>query len=165
VSEWSAGDRWVARLSGMHRVEGVSSVAYGKVAAAGGESIFVSWDEQGKDEASTRVLEAYPCAANETPALPPKAIVWRDTWPTTVDEAARRLVAELDEESKARVRGMKKDALAQFYFGWGTGIRNAFGLWGGNEKLLASCGGGTPAHAEACSMVIIEAVWSLLQSQ
>jgi hypothetical protein len=149
----------------MHRLEGVSSVVYGKVAAAGSDSFFVSWDEQGKDEASTRVLQAYPCAATETPALPPKAIVERDTWPTTVDEAARRLVAELDQESKARVRATKKEALSQFYFGWGTGIRNAFGLWGGNEKLRASCGGGKPAHPEACSMVIIEAVWTLLQAQ
>jgi hypothetical protein len=45
------------------------------------------------------------------------------------------------------------------------GIRNSLGLWRGNDKLLASCGFGAKADPEACSMVIIEAVWTLLQAQ
>ena len=82
-----------------------------------------------------------------------------------MDEAARRIVGELDEESKERVRSTKKDQLAQYYFGWGMGIRNSLGLWRGNEKLLESCGRGQRADPEACSMIIIEAVWTLLQVQ
>ena len=165
VSEWSARDRWITRLSGLHLVEGISRVTDVRVAAGDGRNLFVSWDEPGKDDVSTRIVRAYPCAAGESPAAPPKAIVERDTWPTTVAEAAKRLAGELDEDSKQRVRATKKENLGQYYFGWGMGIRNSLGLWRGNDKLLASCGFGAKADPEACSMVIIEAVWTLLQAQ
>jgi hypothetical protein len=163
VSEWSAGDRWAVRISGLHLVEGISEVRDVRVAAGVGRSLFVSWDEPGKDQHSTRVAQVYPCDAGESPAKPPTAIIERNTWPTTVDEAARRIVGELDEESRERVRTTTKDQLIQYLHGWGTGIRNSFGLWRGNEKLLASCGAAAKTDPEACSMVIIEAVWTLLQ--
>jgi len=44
------------------------------------------------------------------------------------------------------------------------GIRNSLGLWRGNEKLLESCGQGKRVHPDECSMVIIEAVWTILQA-
>ena len=163
VSQWTAGDQWTARLSGLHLVEGVSNVADVRLAAGDAHSFFVSWDEPGKDKRRTRMVQAYTCAAGETPAAPPKSEVERDTWPTTVDEAARRIVDALDNESKARVRATRKDQLIQYYDGWGRGIRNSLGLWRGNEKLLESCGHGKRIDPEACSMVIIEAVWTLLQ--
>jgi hypothetical protein len=165
VAEWTGGDGWSALLPGLHLVEGISRVTDVRLAAGDARSLYISWDEPGKDKRSTRVVRAYSCPAGETPAAPPKAIVERDTWPTTVAEAAKRLVGQLDEDSKARVRATKKEDLGQYYFGWGMGIRNSLGLWRGNEKLLASCGGGTNADPEACSMVIIEAVWTLLQAQ
>jgi hypothetical protein len=105
----------------------------------------------------------YSCAPGETPASPPTSSVERDTWPTTIDEAARRIVAQLDDKSKELVRTTVKEQLITFNFDWGRGIRNGLGLWRGNEKLLESCGRGTKAHPETCSMVIIEAVWTLLQ--
>jgi hypothetical protein len=164
VSERDAGGRWTARLSGLHLVEGISNVTDVRLAAGNGRTLFVSWDEPGKDERRTRLVHAYPCAAGETPSSPPQSIVERETWPATVDEAARRIVGELDDESKQRVRSTKRDQLMQYYFGWGTGIRNSLGLWRGNEKLLESCGRGTRADPEACSMTIIEAVRTLLQA-
>jgi hypothetical protein len=164
VSQWASSDRWNAELSGLHLVEGVSDVTDVRLAAGDGQTLFVSWDEPGRDERRTRLVQAYPCAADETPASPPKSTVERDTWPTTVAEAARRIVGALDDESKARVRTMKKDQLIQFHHGWGMGIRNGLGLWRGNDKLLESCGNGTKVHPDACSMVIIEAVWALLQA-
>jgi hypothetical protein len=164
VAELTAGDRWSALLSGLHLVEGISRVTDVRLAAGDARSLYVSWDEPGKDNRSTRVVRAYSCPVGETPAAPPKAIVERETWPTTVAEAAKRLVEQLDDESKARVRATEKDRLIQYLHGWGTGIRNSLGLWRGNEKLLASCGGGTRADPEACSMVIIEAVWTVLQA-
>ena len=164
VSEWAAGDRWTARLSGLHLVEGVSNVTDVKLAAGDPQTFFVSWDEPGKDERRTRLVRAYTCAAGETPAAPPKSAVERDTWPTTVDEAARRIVGALDNESKARVRTMKKDQLIQYHHDWGMGIRNSLGLLRGNEKLLESCGHGKRVDPDECSMAIIEAVWTLLQA-
>lgn len=164
VSEWAPGDRWTARLSGVHLVEGVSNVSSVRLAPGDAHSFFVSWDEPGKDERRTRVVQAYTCAAGETPAAPPKSAVERDTWPTTVDEAVRRIIGTLDNESKARVRATSKDQLIQYHLGWGMGIRNSLGLWRGNDKLLESCGRGKPVHPDECSMVIIEAVWTLLQT-
>jgi hypothetical protein len=70
----------------------------------------------------------------------------------------------LDDKSKELVRTTAKDQLIRFYDGWGRSIRNSFGLWRGNEKLLESCGRGKKTDPEACSMVIIEAVWTLLQA-
>ncbi|MEK7996982.1 MAG: DUF6794 domain-containing protein [Planctomycetota bacterium] len=164
ASEWAAGDRWTARLSDVHLVEGISNVTDVKLAAGDGRTFFVSWDEPGKDQRSIRLVQAYACAAGEKPTSPPQSIVERDTWPTTVDEAARRIVGELDDESKELVRSTKKDRLIQYHDGWGMRIRNSLGLWRGNEKLLESCGGGKRVHPDSCSTVIIEAVWTLLQA-
>ena len=165
VSEWAGGDQWNALLSGLHLVEGVSDVNDVKLASGDGRTLFVSWDEAGKDKLSTRVVRAYTCAAGETPASPPTSTVERDTWPTTVSEAARQIAAALDNESRNRVRTTKKEQLIQYHHGWGTGIRNSLGLWRGNDELLESCGNGTKVHPDSCSMVIIEAVWALLQAQ
>jgi hypothetical protein len=164
VSQWAPGDRWTARLSGLHLVEGISNVMDVRLAAGDAHSFFVAWDEPGKDERRTRLVRAYACASGETPAAPPKSVVERDTWPTTVDEAAKQIVGLLNDESKARVRATRKEQLIEFHSGWGMGIRNSLGLWRGNEKLLQSCGGGKPVHPDDCSMVIIEAVWTLLQA-
>ena len=92
-------------------------------------------------------------------------------WPQTVDEAVDLLVGALSEQDKQRIREMPKDDLIQFHFGWGMGIRNAFGLWGGNAALMRSCaewryGAGPDAtfmHPDDASCVIIEAVWKRLR--
>lgn len=80
--------------------------------------------------------------------------------PKTVDEAVNRILAEMDDENKARVRQTPREKLILFHHGWGTGIRNAFGLWRGNAALLESCG---ERHPDDASMVIIRAVWARLQ--
>jgi len=84
----------------------------------------------------------------------------RSDWPATVDEAAERIISGMSDEDKALVRSTKRDDLLMFHHGWGTGIRNDFGLWQGNTALLESCG---PIHPDGCSMVIIERVWERLQ--
>ncbi len=57
-------------------------------------------------------------------------------WPTTVEEAADRILAQI-------VRGTKREDPGLFHHGWGTGIRNAFGLWKGNQALLESSSSGS----------------------
>lgn len=94
-------------------------------------------------------------------------------WPQIVDEAVDRLVHELSDRDKETVRSTPKDELIKFHFGWGMGIRNGFGLWGGNEALLKSCaearyGPGADAtlmHPDDASGVVIEAVWRRLQAE
>ena len=99
------------------------------------------------------------------PQLPPRAHyvpteAERIAWPKTVDEAVTRLLGDIKGGDKARVRDTKKEDLILFHHGWGTGIRNEFGLWRGNTNLLADC---HAQHPDDASMVIIKAVWQKLQ--
>lgn len=96
----------------------------------------------------------------------------RTRWPQTVDEAVARILAGMPEADQQMIRATPKDDLIMFHHGWGTGIRNAFGLWGGNTALMKSCAeaqgyGADPAfmHPDDASGVIIEAVWRRLQDE
>ncbi|BCD89150.1 hypothetical protein PSm6_55570 [Pseudomonas solani] len=87
-----------------------------------------------------------------------------DKWPTTVQATVADILASMTPEDKATIRQTKKDDLIMYHHGWGTGIRNYYGLWRGNSTLIESaCGEG--CHPDDASMVIIEAVWSALQQQ
>ena len=83
--------------------------------------------------------------------------------PSTLAEAVTDILSEMSLEDRRRVREMKREDLIMFHFGWGTGIRNALGLWGGNDALLRSVCGGELCHPDDASMKIIEAVWDELQ--
>lgn len=80
--------------------------------------------------------------------------------PRTVEEAADRLIGVLSAADLKKVRETKRQDLILYHFGWGTGIRNEFGLWQGNSALLESSGS---FHPDDCSMMIIERVWEKLQ--
>jgi hypothetical protein len=91
-----------------------------------------------------------------------------DEWPRTCDEAVSWVVNHLDAESTEIVRNTPRDELIKFHHGWGTGIRNNFGLWRGNRELLESCLAlepGTQYHPDSVSMIIIERTWDRLHSQ
>lgn len=85
----------------------------------------------------------------------------RETWPQTVEEAVVDQLKRLDESSKALIRATSEERLGEFHFGWGMIIRDAYGLWGGNEALTRSCG---HSHPDDCSSVIMRAVWKALRS-
>jgi len=101
------------------------------------------------------------CRSSSPAASAPIAAL-RSDWPRTVDEAVTRLLAGMSNADKERFRAEKKDDLIKFHHGWGTGIRNRFGLWGGNDALMADC---HADHPDSASMVIIEAVWQKLQKE
>ena len=65
-------------------------------------------------------------------------------------------------EDKERVKTTKKEDLILFHHGWGTGIRNYYGLWRRNERLIHSAYG-RHCHPDNASMRIIEAVWQELR--
>lgn len=94
------------------------------------------------------------------PVLPRAAAAENTTWPRTVDEAVARILADMSAADKEKIRTTQKDDLILFHHGWGTGIRNQFGLWQGNPELMAAC---HATHPDDASMVIIEAVWRKLQ--
>jgi len=64
----------------------------------------------------------------------------------------------MSEKDKELVRKTKGGDLIMFHHGWGTGIRNYYGLWRGNQKLITSACG-MPCHPDDASMIIIRAVW------
>ena len=81
----------------------------------------------------------------------------------TCDGATAKLANELPPSEKARLAAMKKDDLILLHHGFGTGIRNEFGLWGGNFALIESCSGSPDTHPDDVSMIIIERLWARLQ--
>jgi len=84
--------------------------------------------------------------------------------PKTVEEAVDYMVAVLGRDEKELIRTADEADLGQFHFGLGTGIREAFNLWHGNEELLKSCGS-EKMHPDEASTVIIEALWRQLQTR
>lgn len=83
-------------------------------------------------------------------------------WPTTVDAVVKDILSGMPEKDKELVKNTKEGDLIKFHHGWGTGIRNYYGLWRGNDELIKSACG-KPCHPDDASMVIIKAVWQQLQ--
>ena len=102
-------------------------------------------------------------------------MVGTNKWPKTVEEAVDQLVLTMSEEDKKALGNMPEKNLFLYHFGLGMYIRNQFGLWGGTEELLKSCGSykyPESAYAEFMGMMIepddasgeiIRALWKKLQ--
>jgi hypothetical protein len=86
-----------------------------------------------------------------------------DQWPTTVDAVVVDILAGMSEQGKETLRHTKREDLIRFHHGWGTGIRNHYGLWRGNKELLHSACGKEPCRPDTASMIIIERVWEAVQ--
>jgi len=78
--------------------------------------------------------------------------------PKTVDEAVRILKTKwLQPKDRDWIlRNTKDEVRSRLYMGFGTGMRNQFGLWGDNQPLHDSCGTKDP---EGCSVVILNRLW------
>ncbi len=85
----------------------------------------------------------------------------QEQWPHTVYEAVGLLLAKLSDADREKLKHTSKSELIIYHHGFGTYIRNQFGLWGGNEGLLKSCGGEW-VHPDSASSVIINALWERL---
>lgn len=78
--------------------------------------------------------------------------------PKTVDEAVQVLKTKW-LQAKDRdwiLRNTKEEIRWSLYMGFGTSVRNEFGLWGDNQALRDSCGTKDP---EGCSVVILDRLW------
>jgi len=78
--------------------------------------------------------------------------------PKTVDEAVEILKTKwLQPKDRDWIlRNTKDEVRSRLYMGFGTGLRNEFGLWGDNQLLHDSCGTKDP---EGCSVVILDRLW------
>ena len=88
-----------------------------------------------------------------------------DELPRTLEAAVSILLAGLSNQGRTAVESTpESDLIRRFHHGWGTGIRNAFGLWAGNRALLDSCCalGTYGPHPDEASSVIIKGVWNRL---
>ena len=55
--------------------------------------------------------------------------------PSTVTEATDRVLSELSEEDKEKIRSTPRASLFQLHFGLGTFVRNSCGLWPATTSL------------------------------
>ena len=79
--------------------------------------------------------------------------------PQTVDEAVGRLISELTLKDKTKIANMDDENLIVLHFSLGMYIRDKFGLWSGNGKLMEPCchvSGDDNLHEDDASWVIIE---------
>jgi Domain of unknown function (DUF6794) len=83
------------------------------------------------------------------------------TLPKTVDEAVAQLKSELSPQDRDHILRMSREDLALLHMSLGLRIRNGFGLWSGNEKLMRSCG---VKHPDACSGIIIYRLWEAVRA-
>ena len=84
--------------------------------------------------------------------------------PRNVTRAVDRIVRDMYPQLKEKLLQTKREDLAQFQVGWGTGIRNSLCLTAGNnDPLIRSACDGELCHPDEASMVIMESVWDRLQ--
>jgi hypothetical protein len=86
--------------------------------------------------------------------------------PLSISEAVSRLLTDMSLKDKATMANMTEDELTNLNFTLGSYIRNAFGIWSGNEKLFKACrtASGDPAlpRKEAATVIIGE-LWKELR--
>jgi len=87
----------------------------------------------------------------------------KSDWPAICDSAITQLLLDLTQSEKDKIAAMKENDLILLHHGFGTGIRNQFGLWGGNSALIKDCSGSKETHPDDVSMIIIERLWKKLQ--
>ena len=86
--------------------------------------------------------------------------------PTTVVEAVEDLVSILPLTDKAIIARMKEEELKDYYFSFGTFIRNKYGLWTTNKALLESCRSAAEdkeLNPEEASALIVKQMWKNLK--
>ena len=86
--------------------------------------------------------------------------------PKTVEQAVERLVDELLLKDKTTIGNLAEDELINLHISLGEYIRNEFGLWSGNDGLLASCCSIAKIdkiHEDTASAIIIEELWKRLR--
>jgi hypothetical protein len=85
--------------------------------------------------------------------------------PKTVDDAVKRLIANMPLKFKVDLSKMDEGELINLHFTFGAFIRNQFGLWSGNEDLLNDCrqmSGITFMHPDDAAAFIIGELWERL---
>ena len=86
--------------------------------------------------------------------------------PTTVEEAVKRLIANMPLKFRVDMSRMAEGELINLHFTLGAFIRNQFMLWSENEDLLNDCrqmSGITFMNPDDATAFIIEELWNRLR--
>lgn len=87
-----------------------------------------------------------------------------DEFPSTVEEALEILEQILSEKDKQALSKMKVDDLIDLHFSLGVRLRNQFGLWYPNSKLMADLKTKVGnVHPDDASGEIIRMLWERLR--
>lgn len=85
------------------------------------------------------------------------------TIPTTLTEAVDQLIAQMDDDTKARARAEPADApFAAIHHGCGTAMRNDWGLWHGETGISRWLREHRIVHGDDQSQTIYTALWRRL---
>jgi hypothetical protein len=70
----------------------------------------------------------------------------------------------IDDEDKTAFKNMSEEEfIINIHFSIGLYIRNNFGLWSNNKKLLRACGG-EHINSDDAATIILKAFWKNIQS-
>lgn len=83
-------------------------------------------------------------------------------WPQNIDEAVKICLLTMTGQEKNAIKNTLAENLIMCHFGWAVNMRNEFGLWQGNNELIASCGANNPDDA---STAIVRSVWKVLNQK
>ena len=86
--------------------------------------------------------------------------------PKTVGQAVDQLLSEMSLKDKTTVANMAEVELSTLYATLGSYIRNNYGLWTGNEELMASCrftANKLSIDENGASSLIIRELWKKLR--
>lgn len=90
----------------------------------------------------------------DSPDLPPI--------PETLEEAVDQIIASMSPDTRAAWTKAKDEYSARLHHGYGTGLRNDWGLWHGRTALSKWFRARRLYHADDCSGTILKAVWRKL---
>ncbi|NTV05964.1 MAG: hypothetical protein HGA59_05580 [Chlorobiaceae bacterium] len=97
----------------------------------------------------------------------------RSPWPQTINGAAERIIAIMNDTEKKKVQSIPESKLQKLHFGLGKYVRNELGLLEGNDVLIKACAisrygsfEGLFFHddADSASRVILEEIWNRLNT-
>lgn len=94
-------------------------------------------------------------------------------WPQTINDAAERIIAIMNEHERTKVRAISEDKLKKLCFSLGVYVRHELGLFEGNDALIKACAISEHGDFESfhflndpdtASGVILEAIWNRLHT-
>ena len=91
----------------------------------------------------------------------PDWVLSPEEWPTSVEAAARDLVAWLTPGACAQLRALPRAAVFDLHLGLGITIRDRYALWK-NAALCTACGSDDP---DAAWEAIAVRAWELLRAE